>query len=113
MKRRDFVKGVAALSTAHALFPSARQPVGPSARLSRIGLELYSIRDAMKADPEGTLAKVKQMGYDDVELLWSFNNFGRTPQQVRATLEKEGLGAPSAHIAPELLLKDWDKSVEN
>jgi sugar phosphate isomerase/epimerase len=77
-----------------------------------VGLELYSVRDAMKADPEGTLAKVRAMGYDDVELLWSFDNFGRTPQQVRATLDHEGLKAPSAHIAPEILLKDWDKSLE-
>ena len=50
--------------------------------------------------------------YTDVELLWSFNNFGRTPRQVRATLDKEGLRAPSAHMAPETILKDWDKSLE-
>jgi len=66
----------------------------------------------MKADPEGTLAKVKAMGYDDVELLWSFDNFGRTPAQVHATLTQLGLNAPSAHIAPEALLKDWDKSLD-
>lgn len=81
--------------------------------LARIGLELYSVRDAMRADPERTLADVRAMGYDDVELLWSFGNFGRTPQQVRATLDHEGLGAPSAHIAPEALLKDWEKSLED
>ena len=66
----------------------------------------------MRADPERTLAAVRAMGYDDVELLWSFDNFGRTPQQVRATLDHEGLEAPSAHMAPEVILKDWDKSLE-
>lgn len=84
-----------------------------TSRLARIGLELYSVRDAMRRDPERTLAQVRAIGYDDVELLWSFDNFGRTPQQVRATLDKEGLRAPSAHIAPEALLKDWEKSLEN
>src|ERR1035437_9725440 len=83
-----------------------------TSRLERIGLELYSVRDAMRHDPERTLAQVRAIGYDDVELLWSFDNFGRTPQQVRATLDKEGLRAPSAHIAPEALLKDWEKSLE-
>jgi sugar phosphate isomerase/epimerase len=82
-------------------------------RLSRIGLELYSVRDLMRRDPERTLAEVRAIGYDDVELLWSFDNFGRTPRQVRATLDTEGLRAPSAHIAPETILGDWEKSLDD
>src|ERR1041384_5510662 len=81
-------------------------------RLGRIGLELYSVRDAMRKDPEATLAAVRAIGYTDVELLWSFGNFGRTPEQVRASLDKEGLRAPSAHIAPETLREDWDRSLD-
>jgi sugar phosphate isomerase/epimerase len=65
----------------------------------------------MRADPERTLAAVRAIGYTDVELLWSFNNFARTPEQVRATLDHEGLRAPSAHMAPETMLKDWDRSL--
>lgn len=84
-----------------------------SRRLSRVGLELYAVRDAMRADPEGTMQAVRDMGYDDVELLWSFDNFGRTPAQVKATLDQTGLRAPSAHIAPELLLGDWDGAIED
>ena len=48
----------------------------------------------------------------DVELLWSLDNFGRTPQQVRATLDREGLRAPSAHIAPETILDGWERSLD-
>ena len=108
MNRREFVQ---TLGATLAVAGNTRPPYTAS-RLSRIGLELYSIRDAMKADPEGTLAKVRLMGYDDVELLWSLNNFGRTPEQVRASLRNEGLSAPSAHIAPETLLTDWVKSLD-
>ena len=87
--------------------------VGASAaKLERVGLELYAVRRAMRADPERTLAAVRAIGYDDVELLWSFDNFGRTPQQVRATLDHEGLKAPSAHMAPEIILNDWDRSLD-
>jgi hypothetical protein len=82
-------------------------------RLSRVGLELYSVRDAMRKDPERTLAAVRAMGYLDVELLWSMGNFGRTPQQVRDSLAHEGLKAPSAHIAPEILVTSWAKSLED
>lgn len=111
MNRREFVQGVGAAFAA-APFALRGDRTAPPARLQRIGLELYSIRDAMKADPEGTLSKVKLMGYNDVELLWSFSNFDRTPQQVKAALDHEGLEAPSAHIAPETLLKDWEKSLD-
>lgn len=82
-----------------------------SGRLNRIGLELFSVRDAMQRDPERTLAAVAAAGYKDVELLWSFGNFGRTPAQVRATLDKEGLRAPSAHVSPEVLLVGWERSL--
>jgi sugar phosphate isomerase/epimerase len=81
-------------------------------RLPRIGLELYSVRDAMRRDPERTMAAVRAMGYTDVELLWSFGNFGRTPVQVRQTLDATGLRAPSAHIAPSALEQEWERALE-
>jgi sugar phosphate isomerase/epimerase len=80
-------------------------------RLSRIGLELYSVREAMRRDPERTMAAVRAMGYADVELLWSFDNFGRTAGQVRQALDATGLRAPSAHIAPAALEQEWERSL--
>jgi sugar phosphate isomerase/epimerase len=109
MDRRAFVHS---LTTAFAGATLAQRTMPARARLDRIGLELYSVRDAMRRDPERTLAAVRAIGYDDVELLWSFGNFGRTPQQVRATLDHEGLRAPSAHIAPEIIITDWDRSLD-
>ena len=108
MRRRDFVQ---AFGAAFASAPFLPRIASRKDYLWRVGLELYSVRNAMKKDPERTLAAVRAMGYDDVELLWSMDNFGRTPDQVRATLKQEGLKAPSAHIAPELLLKDWEASL--
>lgn len=32
-----------------------------------IGIQLFSVRDEMTADPEGTLKQIKEMGYDGVE----------------------------------------------
>ena len=83
----------------------------PARRLNRIGLELYSVRDAMRRDPERTLAAVRAMGYTDVELLWSLGNFARTTEQVRAALDKEGLRAPSAHISAAVLLVGWERGL--
>jgi len=108
--RRTFLHSLAASLAGASL---ARHLPLSGSRLGRIGLELYSVRDAMKKDPEQTLGAVRAMGYTDVELLWSFGNFGRTPRQVRDSLDHEGLKAPSAHIAPEILLTSWNKSLED
>ncbi len=108
MDRRQFVHSVAAAVALPSAWPGAR---GHAARAGRLGLELYSVRGAMRADPERTMAAVREAGYEDVELLWSFGNFGRTAAQVRATLDRTGLKAPACHLAPSALLKDWDKSL--
>jgi sugar phosphate isomerase/epimerase len=110
MKRRTFVGTVGGAAATVLLSP---RRVFAASRLERIGLELYAVRNAMQADPERTLAAVRAIGYSDVELLWSRQNFGRTPQQVRTSLDHEGLRAPSAHIAPEIIVADdWPHSLE-
>jgi len=109
MNRRSFVHAVT-IAIAGTSAAACRSLA--ATRLDRIGLELYAVRDAMKRDPERTLAAVREIGYRDVELLWSLDNFGRTPQQVRATLDREGLRAPSAHIAPETILDGWERSLD-
>ena len=111
MQRRTFVQAVGA-GLAGAI--AAPERLLAAARLDRIGLELYAVRAAMKADPNKTLAAIRAIGYTDVELLWSFKNFGQSTAQVKAALAREGLHAPSAHIAPELLLdaNQWKKDVD-
>src|SRR5256885_12117166 len=90
----------------------ARVPLGSVKRLDRIGLETYAVRHAMAQDPERTLAAVRAIGYTDVELLWSFNLFGRTPQQVAATLKNEGLRAPSCHMSAGTIFVRLGRSLE-
>ncbi len=116
MQRRAFL---AAIGASTAGLVGAQKSLGWAAtpnrlpkRLDRIGIELYAVRKAMSADPERTLAAIRAIGYTDVELLWSFKNFGRTPKEVRDTLKKEGLQAPSAHMAPNTLLTDWEQSLD-
>ena len=109
MDRRSFVHSLGATVASASL---ARRFVLGGTKLDRIGLELYSVRDVMRKDPERTLAAVRAIGYTDVELLWSFGNFGRTPQQVRASLDHEGLRAPSAHVSPAVILVGWERSLE-
>jgi sugar phosphate isomerase/epimerase len=107
--RRAFVQTLAA-AAAGTLVAPARPFL--SKKLQRVGLELFSVRHAMAANPERTLAAVRAAGYTDVELLWSFGNFGRTPAQVKATLAAEGLKAPSAHMSADTIFVGWERSLE-
>jgi len=110
MKRRDFLQTMGAAAASGMV---ARVPLGsPAKKLQRIGLETYAVRHAMADNPEQTLAAVRAMGYTDVELLWSFNLFGRTPAQVAATLKSEGLRAPSAHMSADTIFVGWERSLE-
>ena len=109
MKRRAFIQTLGAAAAGGMALPSQlRFPK----RLDRIGLELYAVRHEMAKDPEKTLAAIRAIGYTDVELLWSFDNFRRTAAQVAETLKKEGLRAPSAHISPIILFVGWERSLE-
>src|SRR2546427_11404645 len=110
MKRRDFIQTVSAAAAGGIL---ARSPFGAAKKLDRIGLETYAVRHAMAENPERTLAAVRAIGYTDVELLWSFNLFGRTPARVAATLKNEGLRAPSCHMSAETIFVGWDRSLES
>ena len=109
MKRRTFIQTMGAAAAA-SVAPPIR--LRASTHLERVGLELYSVRHEMIKDPDKTLAAVRAAGYSDVELLWSFQNFGRTTDQVIAALQHEGLRAPSAHISPEDILIGWDRRLD-
>lgn len=104
MDRRHFLSLSAAAFAAHRVPRSLLAP----GRLERIGLELYAVRGAMRANPEATLDAIAAIGYTDVELLWSFKNFDRSTKQVKAALKASGLKAPSAHMAPETILTEWE-----
>ncbi len=78
-------------------------------RLKKLGVQLYTVRDALKADFSGTLQKVAAIGYKEVEFA---GYMGRTPAEVRASLKGAGLTAPAEHIDLEVLEKDWSATVE-
>ncbi len=60
-----------------------------------IALQLYTVRDELKADFEGTLKKVKALGYDGVEFA---GLFGKSADEVKKMCEEIGLVPISAHV---------------
>lgn len=59
-----------------------------------IGLQLYTVRDALAKDYEGTLRQVAQMGYRYAEMA---GLGGRTPEQVRDLCREINLQPMGAH----------------
>ncbi len=60
----------------------------------KVGIQLYSIRDAIEKDMDAALKAVKEMGYDYVEFAGYYDH---SAEEIRAMLDKYGLRAISVH----------------
>ena len=87
----------------------ARTAANPRAgAIERVGIQLYTVRAGMQRDFEGTLARIAEIGYQDVEFA---GYFGRTPAQVRAALNLAGLAGVATHIPGADVAADPDRIV--
>ena len=68
-----------------------------------VALQLYSVRDDVKADLDGTLKQVKEMGYDGVEFAGMYDY---TAEQIRDLCAKHGLTPISAHVPIKSMIED-------
>ena len=76
-----------------------------------VAVQLYSVRDEMAEDFEGTIRKMKEYGYDGVEFA---GLFGKAPEEVRSICDEIGIVPVSAHVPyydmlenPEKVLNDY------
>jgi sugar phosphate isomerase/epimerase len=60
-----------------------------------IGIQLYTVRDALEDDFKGTLKALADMGYDGVEFAWNYG--GMTPEVLAAFLNEIGLMCCGVH----------------
>ncbi|HLM13876.1 MAG TPA: sugar phosphate isomerase/epimerase [Reyranella sp.] len=72
-------------------------------------MQLYTVRDPLGADLEGTLRRVAAIGYREVELA---GLPGVTAQDMRASLKRHGLDAPSMHASYDRLQRGFDAVLE-
>jgi sugar phosphate isomerase/epimerase len=106
MNRRTFLE----ILTAAAVLPRHLSWAAAEHRIEKIGLQLYTVRDQMKADFDGTIAKVAAIGYKEVEFA---GYFGRTPERVRAVIDRNGLTSPSCHVEYAVLTDQWPSVIES
>lgn len=75
-----------------------------------VALQMYSVRDALSEDYEGTLKKVKALGYDYVELA---GLAGRSAEEIKKLYREAGLTVISAHVPLADLLNDTKKTLSD
>ncbi|MDR1402179.1 MAG: sugar phosphate isomerase/epimerase [Tannerellaceae bacterium] len=116
MNRRHFFKTSAAVVAASAWTAggatadpvSAAHPAGKK----KIGLQLYSLRDDMARDPEGTLREVAKMGYSFIETYGYRDGrfFGKTPKEFAGFASDLGMKMTSSHTSFPVF---WNDTEEN
>ena len=106
MDRRNFLRvtGAAGLATmwgsSLACAHSTAAAAGASAvrpgtfSISNVGLQLYTVRDAMAKDVDGTLAAVAAAGY---KLAETAGLYGKSASELRAAFDAHGIRTVSGH----------------
>jgi sugar phosphate isomerase/epimerase len=105
MNRRTFIGTSVAATLAAKTSWGAALPK----QVRPIGVQLYTVRDAMKSDFEGTIAKVAATGYTEVEFAGYFD---RSPKDIRAILDKNHLTSPSCHVPYSTVEMMWPQALE-
>ncbi len=111
MNRRSFLHrafGGAVVSLSTATF-GFRDSSPAKRRLSKIGLQLYTVRNELEKDFAGTLEKVSALGFLEVEFAGYFKH---TPQEIKTILAHYKLSAPSAHISTAALRGNLQEEIE-
>lgn len=117
--RRSFLKTSAVLGTGLLMAPNL------FARNKKyIGVQLYTVRDAMAKDPVGTLAKVAKVGFNSVEgatYTGTQKFYGMEPEEFKQVLSDNGLIMPSGHYmlgegmptTKGTIDNEWQKAVDD
>lgn len=89
-----------------ALAPTQTQAGSPK---PKTGIQLYTMRGAMDADPRGTITALAGMGYANLEFA---GHAGVAPRELRRWLDDLGLAAPSGHVDPNEVKADPGPAIE-
>ncbi|ABF40696.1 Sugar phosphate isomerase/epimerase [Candidatus Koribacter versatilis Ellin345] len=101
VNRRDFLKTAVASLAADALPLRALGAEGPS-----IGLQLYTVRKQAQSALPSVLARIRQIGYEEVETYW--NLYKHPAPELLKMIGDAGLRVPSGHFDYEKVEQSFD-----
>ena len=103
--RRDFLKASSATFLYGPAFLRGNTLLAQSLGLP-LGLQLYSVREMLPTDYEGTLKQIAALGYRQVEAAGFYNH---SASQVRKSMQNAGLQCVSAHYSYNDLHAKFDE----
>ena len=123
--RRSFLRAASLYSAGAMAAPTLFSFI--KAGTPAIGLQLYTVRDAMGTDPAGTLAKVAQIGFNSLEgatYTGTEKFYGMDPKSFKEVLKNNGLVMRSCHYRlgedkgkettmKGTILDDWSRAVDD
>lgn len=103
--RRTFLKITAGTAALAAVNPVAFADCG-ECKKTPIGIQLYAVRGEFMKDMDGTLKTLADLGYNGVEF-WGYQGtpevHGKTPEEMKALLDKHGLVCAGIHCGRKAL----------
>lgn len=107
--RRSFLRTSGALALGTLLFPRyLHAQAGPG---KKIGIQLYSVREAMLTDPIAALTQLAKIGYKEIESAKSKkgNYYGLSAKEIRKVTSDLGIKLVSGHVQID---SDWQMSID-
>lgn len=112
--RRKFIRNTSFLAAGSLVLPMGcgkqsdqssqsvlvEEDAGPTPVKKSMGVQVYSVRDALKDDFTGSIAKLGEIGFDYVEAFGmgiDGNVYGMTAQEYRKIVEDHGMSVVSSH----------------
>src|SRR5271169_4031410 len=108
ISRRTFLQTASASAVGAAVWSRVPRLMANPLGLP-IGLQLYSVRDLLPRDYEGTLRQIGALGYREVE---AAGFFGHSPSEVKLAMDHAGLNCVSAHYPLKDLLPKVDETIQ-
>ena len=117
--RRSFLQKVSLASAAAFLSPSlVTTALAESAKISKIGIGLFTLREQLTADVKATIEQVAKIGYNQVETYYGYPGkyevkgfWGLEAKDFNTLLKANGLTSPSGHYNVTEFLSSGDDKV--
>jgi sugar phosphate isomerase/epimerase len=109
--RRSFLKETAFAGAGALFLPGFIRKPERAPKLKKVGVQLYSVRKEMMSDAIGTLKKLGQIGYQEIESAQSEkgNYYGLEPKEIKKILKDQGMTLRSGHTHIDA---NWQKSID-
>ena len=96
--RKEFIANATMLTTGSMLFPSLLNLAGEG--VENTGVQLYTFRTEMTADARGTLKKIAELGFKQIESARSSKGhyYGLTAKEMKQACKDLGMTLSSGHV---------------